>query len=447
MQLIEAHSEGLKHEFTVTLPAETIMAKAEARLAEISRTARIPGFRPGKVPMTLVRKRYGPTVRSEVIVASVQESAAQVLREYNLRPALEPRIRITEGEDAQKDIVFTVALEALPALPAIDFTALHLEQLKAEVTDQALGEALERLAASFQNRQTIAEDRPVPRLGDVAVVDVTGTVAGMTVPDITRSDFPVELGRNGFVPGFDNAILGAKVGDTLDFTLTLPESRADDLAGKTVAFAVAVKALQEIGTASIDDTLARGYGMENLEALRNAVRKELEQGYATRARARLKRVLLDRLAADHIFEVPSEMCGMEFNTLWQQVLEAKAKGELDSDEMAKDEEALQAEYQAVAERRIRLGLILGEIGHVHDITLTQTDVVQALEEKTRGIPLQIQRKLLEYYRKEPKALNVLKMSIFEDKVVDFVIARASITEKVVAAEELFRDPDDPLAET
>lgn len=436
MQLIETNSEGLKHEFKVTLSAESITAKIDVRLAEISRTLRLPGFRPGKAPMKLVYKRYSLAVRAEVITALVQESATQILKERNLRPALEPQVRILFGEEeGGGDLAFTLTLEVLPELPVIDFTTLHLERLRAEVDDQAVERVLTELTTTQQQGRSVAEDRPA-HAGDVVVVDVRATIDGYDVPDIAKTDIVLELGANNFVPGFDEALIGTRVGEKRSFTLIWPRG---DQAGKAVALAVEVKALQ--AAACIDDALTRSrHSIEHPDALRDVVRQKLTQHYTAQSRARLKRVLFDRLAADYTFAVPSGMLDAEFNAIWHHVVGARAKNKLGPDEMAKDEETLKTEYRAVAERRIRLGLLLAEIGHVYNVTLTQTDIAQALTTENGELPPDFKQGILKYYQRMPKLLDVLKVSVFEEKVVDFVLATVPVTDRIVTAEELFSDP-------
>ncbi|KAF0118628.1 MAG: trigger factor [Rhodospirillaceae bacterium] len=446
MQMIE-NSEGLRHEFTVTLPAETITTRVNTRLAEIGKTARLPGFRPGKVPMVLMRKRYGPSVRAEIITTSVQESTAQLLKERSLRPAQEPEVRITAGSgNGQEDLSFTVTFDALPQIPAIDFGSLSLERLTVEVDDQSLGRAMDQLlAASPRAPEPVTEDRP-SQSGDIMILTLDGTIEGEGGSVLTGERVSLELGQNRFVPGFDEAMLGARVGETRTFTFVMPETLPDPLAdrsavfaGRAVAFTANVTALQDVKAMPSAETLAKTYGAENIESMQNTVRQLLEGEYALQSRERLKRLLLDRLAATCVFDVPPGMLEMESAALWQQVMDAKAKGELEPEEMTRDEETLKAEYRAVAERRIRLGLILAEIGRTNTITLTPGDIEQALRVGTRRVPHALKARMVAYYCKTPHMFNAVKATALEDKIVDFILARAAVTERVVTAEELARD--------
>jgi len=451
MHLIE-NSDGLRHEFTVTLPAETIATRVETRLAEIGKTARLPGFRPGKVPMVLMRKRYGPSVRSEIIATSVQDSTARLLKERSLRPAGEPEIRITAGT-GQEDVRFTVTFDALPAIPAIDFASLSLERLKVDVNEQVLEGAMNRILDSAPpSIEPVTEDRP-SQTGDIMVLTLDGTVEGEEGPVLTGEQVALELGANKFVSGFDDAILGARMGETRTFTFGMPEALPESLtdrfavvAGRAVVFIATVTALQKAKKMPPEEVFAKAYEAESVEAMRDMLRHVFEDEYALQSRERLKRLLLDRLAATCVFDVPPGMLEAESAALWQQVMAAKAKGELEPEEMTRDEETLKAEYRAVAERRIRLGLILAEIGRTNAITLTPADIEQALRVGTRRVPHALKARMVAYYRKTPHMFNALKATAIEDKIVDFILARASVTERLVTADELAKDDADDSAQ-
>ncbi|VBB68825.1 Cell division trigger factor [invertebrate metagenome] len=444
MQLIETNFQGLKREFKVILPFHVIQSKIDARIKEICSTLRLPGFRPGKVPMKLVHKRYGSAVRADIITESVQDSTTRILEERQLRPALQPQVHILSGgnTETEEDLAFLLSVEVLPELPIVDLTTLHLERLKAEVDNQSVEDVLAKLARD-RNRSSIVTERRLSHIGDLLVVDIQGMVDGRAAPDIARKDFALELGKEHFIPGFDDAIAGARAEDVCHFTLKWPEGT-----DKAISFVVTVKEVREVITMPVDDALAQSYGLESLDALRHIVWQQIAQGYVARSRARLKRALFDRFATDYTFEVPSGMLETELSAIWQQVTEARDKGELSPDEMAKDEAILKIEYRTMAERRVRLGLLLAEIGRTHNITITQTDVEQALEAGIKGAPPSIRQRMLEQYRHAPSVLESLKVSVFEEKIVDFILATAPITDRIVTVEELFRDdPSDPAEGT
>lgn len=441
MRLIEASSQGLKHEFKMTLLAETITAKANARLAEIGQTLRLPGFRPGRVPMTLVRKRYHSAVRAEVIAASVQESTSWVLKEYNLRPALKPRVYVTSDQGGEKgeDIAFTITLEVMPEIPVIDFTALHVEQLRTEVDEQAISKAIERLAFARRRLELIKEDRPAC-FGDIAVVDIKGTIGGsQDTESLSKTDFLLDLGTDTFMSGFAEAVIGIRKGDVRTFSLALPETDAIVPIGKIATFTVALKELQEVVDTPAGDVLANSYGMEDFGSLRAEVRAKLEQEYTAQSKLRMKEALLEEISSAYVFEIPSGMLEIEAHAIQQQLVSARALNRANTgstDETADNDEALKAQCRSAAERRVRLRLILAEVGRCYNVFLTKADLEHALtmEAKYLSAPL---KSVLEQRCQTPATLNAWKASLLEDKIINFIISMVTVTvDRVVTVEEL-----------
>lgn len=480
MQVTETSAEGLKHEFMVVVAADDIEQQVQRRLSDLRREVRLPGFRPGKVPLTVLRKRFGQSVMGEVLERVVGDSSVAAMRERNLRPALQPKVEIVSFNEGA-DLAYRMAVEVLPAIEPMNFAELALERLKPEIPDSEIDEALERIAK--QQRKTETVDRPAEN-GDVVVIDFTGSIDGVEFPGGKAENYSLELGSNSFVPGFEAQLVGAKAGDEPTLEVTFPEEYGGaDLAGKQASFAVKVKEVRGVAAQPIDDSLAEAVGMENLTALRQAVRERIERDYAGIARQRLKRELLDKLADRHQFEVPPSMVDIEFNSIWQQyeaerdrVREAKAAaaanageagageagasaGEAGEGEAAgkpaeggeapapadaldegKSEDEIKAEYRAIAERRVRLGLLLAEVGRNNNITVSQDEFNRVLGEEVRRYPGH-ERKVLDYYRDNPQAADALRAPVYEDKVVDFIVELAQVTERAVPPAELLAEDD------
>lgn len=445
MQITETNAEGLKHEFKVTIGAADIARRVESRLHEIGRQVRLPGFRPGKVPLTVLKKRYGPSVMGEVIERAVNDSSSEAMREHKLRPALQPKVEIVSFNEGT-DLEYKLAVEVLPEFVPMNFAELKLERLRPEVPDQEIDAALERMAK--QQRK----DEPVDRAaanGDIVVIDFVGSIDGTQFPGGSAQGHRLELGSGSFIPGFEEQLVGAKAGEHRDVTVNFPaDYAAQDLAGKTASFAVDVKEVRGLLPQPIDDSLAEAVGMENLQALRDAVRAQIERDYAGIAQQRLKRQLLDRLAERHEFPVPQGMVDIELDVIWKQFEaereRAKQAGAAQPEEGQSDDE-IKAEYRAIAERRVRLGLLLSEVGRNNNITVTQEEINRALGEEMRRYPGH-ERQVMEFYRKQAGALDNLRAPIFENKVVDYILEIAEVTDRSVAPSELLMEEEDEEGE-
>jgi trigger factor len=435
MQVTETSAAGLKHEFTVVVAASDIERQIQDRLAEIGRSVRLPGFRPGKAPIAVLKKRYGPSVLGEVMERAVNESSSTAIRERNLRPALQPKIEIVSYNEG-KDLEYKLAVEVLPEIAPVDFAAISLERWKPEVADDEIDEALQRIAK--QQRKSEKAGRAA-KSGDIVVIDFTGRVGGVAFPGGTAQNHSLELGSNSFIPGFEDQLVGSSAGEERKVSVTFPADYGNaELAGKDAEFAVTVREVREIVPQAIDESLAEAVGMENLAELRKAVRERVESEYAGVARRKLKRELLDILAEKQQFPVPEGMLQIEFDQLWREVeserKRAQEAGQPDPD-AGKNDEELRAEYRALAERRVRLGLLLNEVGRANNITVAAEEVNRAAVERARSFPGQ-EREVLEYYRNNPQALDSLKAPILEEKVVDFIFGMAKLSDRAVKAEEL-----------
>ena len=425
MQITETNTDGLKHEFKVTVGADDIKQRVETRLQEIGRQVKLPGFRPGKVPLAVLRQRYGSSVMGEVLERAVNDSSGEAMREHKLRPALQPKIEIVSFNEGT-DLEYKLAVEVLPEVVPMNFAELKLERLRPEVPDAEVDQALERVAK--QQRKDEPVDRPAAA-GDIVVMDFVGSVDGQEFPGGSAKGHRLEIGSGQFIPGFEDQLIGAKAGDHPTVKVTFPaDYGAAELAGKEASFAIEVKEVREIKPQPIDESLAEAVGMENLQALRDAVRQQIERDYGGVARQRLKRQLLDRLAERHEFPVPQGMVEIELDVIWKQFEaereRAKQQGTLEPDEGKNDEE-IKAEYRAIAERRVRLGLLLSEVGRSGNIQVSQDEINRALAEEARRFPGH-ERQVIEYYRNQAGAIDNLRAPIFENKVIDYILEIAEV---------------------
>ena len=439
MQVTETLAEGLKREFKVTLPAQELDQRVDQRLRQIGATVRLPGFRPGKVPMPLLKKRYGMSVMGEILEQAVQDSSSRAMAERGLRPATMPKIEITAfGEGT--DLEYKMALELLPEIKPIDFATLDLERMKADVSDDEVEKSVERIRARARKAEPVDPPRPAAT-GDTVMIDFLGKVDGEAFAGGEGKDFPLELGSNRFIPGFEDQLVGVGAGESKDVKLTFPaDYPAETLAGKDAVFEVTVKEVRAPVEQPLDDEFAKTMGMESLEALRKAIREQIEREYASAARLKLKRQLLDKLADAHHFTVPEGMITGEFDQIWKQVAEAKERGALEPEMAAKSEDDLKAEYRGIAERRVRLGLLLSEVGRLNNIQVNEEEIKRAMIDEARRYPGQ-ERQIIEHFRKNRDAQDGLRAPIFEEKVIDFIVEMAKVRDKPVTPEELFADDE------
>ena len=470
MQVTETSADGLKREYKIVVPAGELEDQISTRLTQLGRSIRLPGFRPGKVPQSLLRQRYGGAVRGEVLEHAVQESSAEAMRGQNLRPALPPKVEILSANEGG-DFEYTMSVELLPEMPTPDYDALGLEKLTIDIPDDDVDKAVERIAEQYRKSEVV--DRPAAK-GDITVIDFVGKIGDVEFPGGKGENVSLELGSGQFVPGFEDQLVGAKAEEDRTVNVTFPaDYGGPELAGKDAAFAVKIKEVREKKSAVIDDTLAAEVGLENLEELRQEVKDRIARDYSMVTRQRLKRQLLDKLAANYAFPVPPSMVEIEFNNIWQQqeaekayaagqapgeaVSAAVAPGDIPAEATAEpvaaaeDEEKLKREYQALAERRVRLGLLLAEVGRNANITVSQDELNQALIREAQRFP-GAERRVLDYYRKNPEATGNLRAPIFEEKVVDYIVELAKPTERKVSPQELLAmteadEADAPADET
>ncbi len=445
MQVIETLNDGLRRGFEVTLAAADLASRGESRLAELGRDLRLPGFRPGKVPLSVVRQRYGGAVRAEIVEKSVSEATEKLLGERGLRPASEPRVGLKDEAGAiepDRDLAFTVELELLPEITVPDLGAIALERLVATPDDASIDKALEEVRKRNRTFEDVDEVRPAA-VGDVLVTDFVGTIDGVAFPGGTATDIAVEVGGEGFIPGFTTQLEGLSPGDARTIHVTFPDDyQATELAGKAAAFEVTAKTLRRTVEPALDDALAKSIGFDDLGRVRDAVREQMSAEYRQISRLRIKRALLDRLSEGAGFEAPPTMVEAEFGQIWNRIEAERKAGRLDEEDRAKDEETLRTEYRAIAERRVKLGLLLAEIGRANGIQVGADEMARAIRAEAGRYPGQEQQ-VLKFFQSNPRAADTLRGPIYEDKVVDFVLELAAVTERSVTPEELADMPEDP----
>ena len=443
MQITETNNEGLKREFKIVVEANDIRQKMDARLMEVGNTVQIPGFRPGKVPMTLLKQRFGQAVMGEILENAVNTSSEQAIAERGLRPAMQPKIEITSFEDGS-DLEYTMALELMPDIEPMDFSTLKLERLTAEVTGEAVDESIQNIAEQHKNFQPVAKSRKA-QSGDVLVIDFVGKIDGEEFPGGAAEDHHLELGSSSFIEGFEDQLIGLKPGDHAEVNVTFPEQYVNDqLAGKPAVFEVDVKEIRERVAVPVDEEFAKMLGLESLEKLREAVTESLTNEYAQLSKARLKRVLLDGLADNHDFPVPEGMVDIEFDTIWKGFERQREQGDIDEDDVGKSDDELKTEYRDISLRRVRLGLLLSEVGRLNNIEVMQEELNQAIMQQARQTPGR-EREVVEFYQNNPDALANVRAPLYENKVIDFITEMADVTERKVSLEDLIRDPDEAAA--
>jgi len=447
------------------VPAGDLEQEITRRLGEIGRQVRLPGFRPGKVPMQILRTRFGPSVRGEVLQSTLQASSAEAISERKLRPALPPKVDIVSAGEGV-DLEYKMAIELLPEIPEPSFAELDIERLVVEVPEEEVDGAIERIAE--QQRKSEVVERPAEN-GDILIVDLEGRIGEQEIPGAGGKDRQIVLGAGSSIPGFEDQLVGASAGEQRRVRVTFPADYAvADLAGKDADFEVDVKEVRRRSPIAIDDELGQAVGLENLAELRQELRQRLQRDYDAASRLRLKRSLLDKLAEGHDFPVPPGMVDLEFDNIWGQyqaqgepppaVAGAEATpavGEVGAEATSaitdgdavptaagpgQNDEAARAEYRRLAERRVRLGLLLAEVGRKNNITVTPDEVNQAITREARR-HAGYERHVLDFYRQNPGAIDTLRAPIFEDKVIDFIVELAKIGERKITPRELLAMPD------
>ncbi|MYE01177.1 MAG: trigger factor [Alphaproteobacteria bacterium] len=439
MQITETLADGLKHDFRVVVPAEDLRVEIDRKLAEYGAGMRLPGFRPGKAPMKILRQRFGRAVEGEILEASINRGTQQAIEERGLKPAVMPQIdmisNLENGLPAGADLEYTVSVEALPEIEPVDFGSLQLERLEAEPAEEAVAEEVDRIAQATAELAPVEDDRAAVE-GDTLTIDFEGKIDGEAFAGGAAEDYEIELGTGEFIPGFEDQLVGVRAGESRDVEVSFPEDyNAAHLAGKAAVFSVEVKQIRERRATDPDDELAKRIGFDDLASLRQGVADRIKGQYADVSRMIVKRSLFDRLEELHDFPLPESMVTQEFESIWGEI-EKRLEGSEDEEvREGKTDDELRGEYRKVAERRIRLGLLLAEVGRQNNIEVSQEDLQRAMATQVQRFPGQ-EQVVLDFYRKNPSALSQFEGPILENKVVDFILELAEVTTRQVSAEEL-----------
>ncbi len=436
MQTVETLNEGLKRAFTLTITAKDIDAKVDVELKRLAPQMKMPGFRPGKVPANLIRKMHGPALTQDALNAAIQESVQTLVAEKQLRPAMQPSVELEDGYDLGKDAVVKVEMEVLPQVPAPAIDGIKLERLTVPVADDAVTEQLQKFADQ-QKKWDDAADDYVAAMGDLVTVDFVGKTAdGVAFDGGTGTDMGVELGSGRLIPGFEDQLVGVKTGDDKVLNVTFPEEYQEkSLAGQPATFDITVKSVKTAGESKIDEDLAKSLGLESLEQLTGLLKGQIEQEHNGLTRTHMKRKLLDQLAEGHDFEVPPSMVEAEFNQIWSQ-LQHEATHEADPEAAMAEMEGERDDYRKIAERRVRLGLLLSEIGQANGVEVSNQEMQRLLAQAAQQYPAEQRQQFMQYVQQEPMAAAQLRAPLYEDKVVDFLFEKAEITDREATREEL-----------
>jgi trigger factor len=446
MQVTETGAAGLKREYRVVVPATDLEARVNERLDDLKGRVQLRGFRPGKVPVAHLKKIYGKSAMAEVIEAAVREANNKIVSDNGLKLATEPKVVLPSEEGAvegviagKSDLAYTVEMEILPPITLMDFKTMKLERLRADVTEAEIDQALQALAD--QNKPFAAKAEGAAN-GDRVTISFQGTMDGKPFDGGSGEDVPMLLGSGRFIPGFEEHLVGLKPGESKTFDIKFPENYpAPALAGRDATFAVAVKTVEAPGEVNLNDDFAKTLGLDSLSKLRDALRERIERDHAAASRQKLKRALLDQLDAHHKFEPPPSLVEQEFNNVWSAIEnDLKQQGRSFADEGTTEEKARE-EYRAIAERRVRLGLVIADIGEKNNINVTEEQLRAAIMEQVRQLPGR-EQEVWDYYRNNPNALAALRAPLFEDKVVDFILELAQVADKQVSREELFKEDEE-----
>ncbi len=447
MQIVEKSSEGLSRVYGVTVPVADLNTALDARIAEVTPTLNIKGFRPGKVPTAHVRRLYGKALMSEVIEKTLNETTQKVLEDNKLRPAGDPDLK-PEGDmnavvDGKADLAYEIAVDIMPDFEPVDPASLSLSRPVYEPTKAEVDEALDGLAKENRTYEEKTGKSVKAANGDAVVIDFLGKLDGVPFEGGAAEDHELVLGSGQFIPGFEDQLVGVKPGDDVEVKVTFPaEYQAENLKGKDAIFEVKVKAVKAPVESKADDALAERLGIENLEKLRELLKGNLEKEYAGASRFKLKRALLDQLDTKHDFPLPPKMVEAEFAAIWQQVQQDKEAGQLPPEDAKKSDKKLQEEYRKIAERRVRLGLVLAEIGRANNIAVTDQELNEAMIAEARRYGPQAQQ-VFDLFRQNPNAQAQLRAPIFEDKVVDLIVEKAKVKDTKVSKDELMKDDELP----
>jgi trigger factor len=447
IQIVEKSGEGLSRVYGVTVSAKELSERAEQRIAEISPQLSLKGFRPGKVPPAHVKRLYGKSIMGEVVEQTVNESTQKALDEAKVRPATQPEMKLESDMEkvlaGQQDLTYELQLEVMPDFKPVDPATLSLTRPVYQASDEEVEEAVAEIAKQQRAYEPKTGKSAKAEDGDMVVADFVGRIDGEAFEGGSAEDSQIILGSGQFIPGFEEQLVGAKVGDVVTVKVSFPEDYgAAHLAGKAAEFETTIKDVRAPAETKVDEAFAEKLGMPSLEALKDAVRAQVEQTYANQSRFKLKRALLDALDSAHDFPLPPRMVEAEFGQIWSQVEQDKAQGQLPDEDAGKSEDELKADYRRIAERRVRLGLVLAEIGSLNNVTITDEELTNAARQEAMRYGPQAQE-VFDYLRRTPAAQAQLRAPLYEDKVVDLIFRLAKVEEKPVSKDELMADDELP----
>ncbi len=435
MKVKEIKSEGLSREYNVTISAKDFTAAVETRLVKISKTVSMAGFRAGKVPFPMIRKKYQANAMSEALDDLLRDSVNDLLKEKDLRPVFTPDVDIKKFEEG-KDVEFTVSMEVMPEIELKDFSSIKIQKVTADVPEEEVEKALQYMVDSRRDSVKVEKNRATKK-GDIAVIDFVGSIDGVEFKGGKGEAYPLEIGSNSFIPGYEDQLIGKKVGDVVDVKATFPKDyHAKDLAGKEALFVTTIKEIREVKKAEINDEFAKSVGKKSLDELKEEIRNHIAKDYENASRMKLKRSLLDALDKAYKFDVPQKLVDMEYDSIVKQYEIAKKNNQLDEDEKKKKESDLLKEYKEIAVRRVKLGLLLAEVGKNANVEVKQDDINKAIAEEAQRYPMQA-KAIFDFYLKNKEAIERLRTQVYEEKVIDYVLSKVETKEKKVSVQELY----------
>ena len=434
MKVNDKKNEGIDREYEITIPSNDIDAKITSKLNEVGKQVKIPGFRPGKVPMGLLKKRFGASVRSEILETTLQESTQKLFEERNLKPATQPKIDLISFEDGN-DLEFSVSLQLIPEIELTDMSSFKVEKLISHASDNDINDATKKMAEN--NKKSVPlTNRKTTKDGDLVVIDFVGFKDDKEFEGGKAEDYKLELGSGSFIPGFEEQLVGIKVDSKKDIKVKFPDNYENDhLKGQDVLFKIKLKSIESLQVPEVDEEFSKSMGFESLKDLKDAVKNQINKDYEYLSRMKVKREMLDFLAENNKFDVPSTMVDEQFDLIWKNILQAKESNSLDEKDKKMSDEELEKYYKNIAERRVKLGLILSDVGDKNNLSIGPEELSQAISREASRFPGQEQH-VMEYYKSNPQALEQVRAPLLEDKVIDFLLESSEVTEKSVSSKEL-----------
>ena len=435
MNVKEEKSKGLVKKYNVTIAAADFAAAVDKKLAQVAKNIKLPGFRAGKAPKSMIDQKYRPSVLGEVLDDMIRDATNQVINDNKLRPAVTPDIKLDKFEDG-KDIQFTVETEVLPEIKLNDFSKLSLNKYVAKVPAEEIEKAIKYMSDSRRDTIKVEKDRAAKK-GDVVVIDFVGSIDGVEFEGGKGNNYPLELGSNSFIPGYEEQLIGHNVGETVEVKTSFPENyHAKNLAGKEALFVTTIKELREYKAVEVNDEFAKAMGAKDLADLKSKIEARILEDYASASRVKLKRDLFDLLDKEYKFDIPQKLIDTEYEVIEKQYKDAKAHNRLDESEKKRDEKDVLAEYKEIALRRVKLGLLLSEVGNDAKLSLTADDVNKAIMNEAKKYPGQ-EKMVLDYYNRNKEAIEAIKAPAFEEKIVDHILSKVKVTDTEVSVEELY----------